>query len=46
MIYFVCAKEFGWTPEITDNVPVKLLFDLLSFLEEVKDREYEMSKNG
>jgi len=46
MYYFVCAKEFGWTPEQTDKVDIKKINIMLTFLEKVREREANELKNG
>ena len=44
LTYLICAKEFGWTPEETDNVDATLLEMMLVGLERVKDKEKDSIK--
>jgi hypothetical protein len=46
MIYLLCAKEFGWTPEETDKVDVFIIQGMMCALEEINRKEkYEIEKS-
>jgi len=39
MVYLVCAREFGWTPEQTNKIDLYMLYSMLIALEEIKKKE-------
>jgi hypothetical protein len=39
--YYICAKEFGWTPEETDNQPAHTISWLLAIHNAVIEVENE-----
>lgn len=46
MVYYLCAKEFGWTPQQTDGVENETLQSLMVVLEAVKRREAQEAKSN
>lgn len=44
--YYVCAREFGWTPEQVDEVENKMLEYILTFTECDAKRNAEKMKRG
>ena len=47
MMYLVCAKEFGWTPEQVNKTDNKILQSMLVGLEELKRQEEQaLKQNG
>jgi hypothetical protein len=39
--YYLCAKEFGWTPEEVDNQPLSIVTWVLAISNAVKEVEIE-----
>jgi len=45
LVYFIFAKEFGWTPEEVDNIPYKLLRKLLLWIQiDYEEQDFNIRK--
>lgn len=43
VMYFICAKEFGWTVQETDNQPAESVAWLLAMVETYYEVQHEQS---
>lgn len=46
MIYYFCAKEFGWTPSNVDKLSNKTIDILVSISKEINEKERSEIENA